>query len=168
MNLIQIQSKSKIALFALAAIFGVLIIFVIFSALNKSSDKKSSPPSNYTQETPIESNNIAYPTPPPQEQKSTIDEKRQKILQKQISNNEGDITLEQNQNYNIKYITSPNVFFVTIYNEPLNIYKQEAARWFLNQGLEDKDLCYLNVRFRPATKELAKNNPGFSSLPDGC
>jgi len=169
MNLTSLNTKSKIIA---AGAVGFLIIVVLLLAIGARDPQKPPIDQTTTQNTSptpaIKSNFIVPPTTLPANQQPSINQKKQAILSKAISNNSGDVMLIQNSNYNIKYVTSADIFFVTLYNEPLQDFKNSATKWFLDQGLTQNDLCLLNVRFRLATNGLAKNNPNFSSLPTGC
>lgn len=166
MNLTSINSKSK---FIVVGTVLLVIILAILAGISLNKVEPQKQPTLSTLPTPtIQSNFIVPPTTPPADKQQNIDQKKQIILADAISNNNGDIMLLQNQNFYIKYVTSADIFFVTLYQEPLQDFKNSATKWFLDQNLTQNDLCLLNVRFRLATNGLAKNNPDFSSLPTGC
>lgn len=163
MNLTDVSAKSKTIAFILGGvIIAVVILILVFGSKGGPKDRTVFPSPS------AQSDFIVPPTNPPEELAPTVEQKRQQLLSNQISENNGDITIYENDNYNIKYITAPNVFFVTIYTEPPELYKEEATNWFIPQNLTPQDLCLLNVRFRLATHDLARNNQDFSSLPAGC
>jgi|SRR3989344_4618697 len=144
------------------AILFVLIIIVLIYSIFSSSNK----PSTEFQGEPVKTKTI----PPredvqklPQETKSI----RGKIIESQIDEIGGDIILYKDDSMDIKYIPTPDIFFVSIHKEPVNEAKIKAQGWFLNFGLEQTELCTLPVRFL-LDFELKKTNPNFNPLPSGC
>jgi hypothetical protein len=170
MNLTSISTKSKLIIIGVA----VLLVFVFALLLiSTRNPQKTTPPTQTPTQTTfptpaLKSNFIVPPTTPPASQQQSIDQKKKAILEKATSNNNGDVMLLESPNFNVKYVTSADVFFVTLYKEPVEDFKNSASKWFLDQDLSQNDLCLLNVRFRLATDELARSNPNFSSLPTGC
>ena len=92
---------------------------------------------------------------------------RQKILEGKEIIKGKDLTLYKDDNYEIEYVPTPDIFFVKILRDPVQIYKNQAQDWFINFGLKQTDLCTFPVRFFLDFK-LKKTNPNFSALPDGC
>ncbi len=53
----------------------------------------------------------------------------------------------ENKNFRITYVPTPDIFVVSIFNQPAQDYKNFAESWFLAQGFSRKDLCGLGVKF---------------------
>lgn len=96
-----------------------------------------------------------------------IKEIRQKIITSQIKNEGGDQVLFEDEAIEIEYVPTTDIFFVKIFKEPVQDYKQQAQNWFIKFGLKQPDLCTLPVRFF-IDFELKKSSPNFDNLPDGC
>lgn len=155
MNLYNNQKKLQI-------IVGACLFFVIAMAIgilfSLNTGKKAAP---------IAPNKIVPPQVTPESLPKEVKDLKSKLIGKTIKNNNGDLLLYQSQNFYIEYITSPQVFFVTILRE-VDKSKIQAQEWFKEQGAKPEDLCNLPVRFVLGSIEARKENLNFSSLPDGC
>lgn len=138
----------------------VVVAFSVFNLTRKKGPSQAQPP--------IAPNIIVPPKVNPETLPAGIKAIRQKIISSQIGENHGDILLYQTDTYQIEYIPTPNVFFVTINADPAPQAKNETQQWFLSFGLEQEDLCNLPVRFILGNLDVRKTNPEFTSLPDGC
>lgn len=153
------ESKKFLPLIILA-----LIIVLIMTIVSIFSGKKTPQPSPI----PKAPNFIAPYSTSSADLPPKIQEIRKKIIESQILNNYGDILLHQTETYKIEYITSPNVFFVTINKDPAEEAKKDAEAWFLKFGLTQEELCNLPVRFVLGNIEVRQTNLNFSSLPNSC
>jgi len=82
--------------------------------------------------------------------------------------NNGDLLLAITSMYKIEYITSPDMFIVTILNTPIETAKSEAEKWFLNKGFTAGDLCNLGLRFTLDYTLIKDYKAGFNNKPTGC
>lgn len=90
---------------------------------------------------------------------------KQQIINSALQNKNGDLLLFETEDFAIEYISTPNVFFVTIRDNPEKS-RDLSQKWFIEKGLGQEDLCDFSVRFRYIRKPGEKAS--FSSLPDGC
>lgn len=154
MNLYQNQKKLQIIVIAGIFFFIAMAIGILFSL-------------NTVKKEPLAPNKIVPPQIAPESLPKEIKDLKTKLITKPIKNNLGDLLIYQSQNFYIEYITSPQVFFVSIIKD-VDKSKILAQDWFKGQGAKQEELCTLPVRFVLSTKEARKENLKFSSLPDGC
>jgi len=162
MKLSEIQPKFKfIALFTSIGILGLVVILIIaFSSFKKPVQPQAKPS--------IAPNNIVPPTKKTEELPKNVQTIKQQIVESATENKGGDLTLQKNEAFIIRYIPAPNVFMVTLLQRPAETYKSQAEDWFKKYGLKQEELCNLPVRFSLGTNKLRKENPNFSSLPKDC
>lgn len=154
MNLYNNQKKLQILVLAFVFFVIAMTIGILFSL---NTGKKE----------PLAPNKIAPPQVAPESLPKEVKDLKSKLVGKTIKNNNGDLLLYQSQNFYIEYITSPQVFFVTILRD-VDKSKIQAQNWFKGQGAKPEDLCNLPVRFVLGSIEARKENLKFSSLPEGC
>lgn len=162
MTLTESGWKLRTLVVAVAALFLVIAIIVIFTLVNRKSKPSLSP------QPLIAPNVIIPPQKKPEDLSSSVQEIRKKIIASQIANVGGDILLYKTAAFKIEYVPTPNIFFVTVNKDPATEAKASAQKWFLDFGLKQEDLCDLPVRFVLGNFEIRKTNPTFTSLPDGC
>src|SRR3989344_5076229 len=157
-NLTQFREKFPILLIPVLVI---TIIFVVLLFGYRSQNKKQEPVNNNSiKVVPQKSEIEKLPT--------DIKEIRRKIIESKIEEKDGVIFLFQSDSIVIRYVTTPDIFLVTVFKEPVADFKREAQNWFKAHGLKQENLCTLPVRFFLANLELKKANPDFSNFPDGC
>lgn len=96
---------------------------------------------------------------------------KEELIQPQniLENNNGDLLLVKTNDYLIQYITSPDIFIVTLLKEPVEENRKIAEKWFLDKGFSQENLCNLGLHFilhSSLTQEYKAK--GFSSRPSGC
>jgi hypothetical protein len=72
---------------------------------------------------------------------------KSKVTSSPLRENGGDRTLEENKEFSITYVPKADMFFVFIYKEPAQQYKNFAQSWFISKGFNKKDLCALGIKF---------------------
>lgn len=113
-------------------------------------------------------NQIAIPTKSPEELPPNVQAIRKQLYANPLENHNGDLLLAKSAAWVIEYIPTPELFLVTIVQDPADTAKNQAVRWFLNAGLLQEDLCDLPVRFLLGNEQLRRTNINFTSLPNGC
>lgn len=155
MTLTQNKKIFQVIIGVVALIIVVILISIIFAlSSSKKADQKT----------------ISYAIVPPQKDvvlSTNIQELKKNLIASPIKNDNDDLLLYKDTNFYIEYITSPDVFFVKITSNTKSS-KQDAQKWFTSKGFKQEDLCLISVRFMLTTTDLRKENPNFSSLPDGC
>lgn len=162
MNLTETKWKFQTLIVLVTAFLFVIAIVVVFTMVNRKRQITPSPQPS------IAPNVIIPPETKSENLPSDVQETRKKIIATQIENRQGDILLYKAGSFIIEYVPTPDIFFVTINNDPVTEAKQQAQKWFLDFGLAQSDLCDLPVRFVLGNFEIRKTNPTFTSLPDGC
>lgn len=163
MNLTKSKKPLLILLIASTFLIGALLILILYSYKNRQRLEPQPTPVP-----PIAENIIVPPTVNPETLPQDVKAIRQKIIASAVKDNRGDLLLYQTSSFKIEFIKTPNVFFVTIANDPAESAKREAEAWFISFGLKQQDLCDLPVRFVLGNFEIRRTNPSFTSLPDGC
>ncbi len=79
----------------------------------------------------------------------------------------GDLVLETNADFEIKYLIFNEQFVVTVKEEPFGPNKQQAQAWFLDKGFTAENLCPLKLTFA-ASREVAPDFSQKDALPTGC
>lgn len=79
----------------------------------------------------------------------------------------GDLALESNADFEIKYLIYNDQFIVTVKNEPFDNFKSTAQQWFLDKGFDAEDLCLLNITFT-ASREVKPDFSQEDAIPTGC
>lgn len=79
----------------------------------------------------------------------------------------GDLVLETNADFQIKYLIFNDQFIVTIKEEPFGQNKQQAQEWFLDKGFVAEDLCLLKITFA-ASREVKPDFSQEDALPTSC
>ncbi len=168
MNLSEFRNNRKLIFIIL--IPTILILSLVSISFFKKTPTPGAQPKNSSIPLPStgQLNKVIPPQVSPQALPQNIKQIRQKIIDSQIKNDNGDIILLQDPAYEIKYLPSPDIFFVTIFQSPAQNAKTQAQNWFLTFGLKQKDLCDLPVRFLVRDLKIRQQNPNFSSSPDGC
>jgi len=171
MNLTQL--REKLPVFAIPTVILVLLLTVAIVLALKTRGPgvvpaPTPPVSRFGPTATVAPNKITPPKIKPQQLPANVQQIREKIIASQIANRGGVVVLFQSDSFIIRYIPTPDMFFVTIFKEPVATLKKQAQDWFLNFGLKQSDLCDLPVRFVLSSRELRARNPGFTSLPDGC
>lgn len=93
---------------------------------------------------------------------------RQRLLN--LLGNESGILL-RTPLYIIEYVKTADEFFVEILTTDFNPAKEEATKWFQDQGLSKKGVCNLPVVFylnRDSSNQLRGRGVVFNTLPEGC
>ncbi len=156
MTLTKNRKIFQIAIGTVVLIVLVILISIIFALRSSKKDETSK----------IAPNKIVPPQtsqPITQSVQSLID----KLIASPLKNTNGDLLLYESNNFYIEYITSAKVFFVKIKRDP-DKSKRESQKWFISKGFKQEDLCTISVRYILTNLDLRKENPTFSSLPDGC
>lgn len=168
MQLSDFANSRKLILGAIGTVIVVILIVIVFSLLSKQKSapttktESSVPETNSTQ-----INKVPAPIVSPESIPASVKDIKTEIIKNPIKDDNGDLILEENTNYQIKYVPPADVFFVYISQSP-NESKNSAETWFKNFGLEQNDLCQLSIRFLLKDLSLRQQNPGFTSLPTGC
>ncbi len=79
--------------------------------------------------------------------------------------------IHQSPNIRVEYILSLDQFNVEIVNTNIANAKKEGNAWFLEQGLSQKGLCDLPLRFylnNAVFEQMPDIQDTFNPLPDGC
>lgn len=121
----------KKILFITTAIIVVVLILIIF--IFSMGEKGGVTPPRLESPTPIPVK-VSIPTPTTSAENLVVD--KNALLQKLPI---------QTDTYNIQYIASTDTFVVTIKESPLEINKQQANKFFYENGV--KDLSKLNIAY---------------------
>ena len=79
--------------------------------------------------------------------------------------------LQNNENYLIEYLKTPDYFMVEIKKREIEAIKQEVLNWFISQGLDTEGFCNLPVVFYLSTElneQLRNEGVEFNPIPVGC
>lgn len=93
---------------------------------------------------------------------------RNKVIS-QLGNKSGVII--STDSYIIKYVKTPNIFQVEILTNDYLTVKQQAAKWFEDQGFSDDGICKLPIQFFLSAEvkdNLQDSVENFNYLPEGC
>lgn len=140
-----------------SALIILVLFFSIFTVLKQNEEESSQQ---------IAPNKIVPPQKNVELREDTLTLKNKLILSP-IERKGGDLLIYKSEDYYIEYITTPDVFFVKIDRNALQS-KLAAQNWFIDQGFKQEDLCTISVRFVLTNLEVRKEDPNFTSLPDGC
>lgn len=167
MDLTQIKHRLPI----IAPVVVIIVLIILIAFVYAFFNPREKPPTPTSQPTPTPTA-APYKLLPekvePEKLPVDVQTTREKIIASQIENRRGDLILYKPGPYEITYIPTPKIFFVTLFQNPVEVYKKQAQNWFLNFGLKQTDLCDLPVRFVFGSRELKNANPNFVQLPDGC
>lgn len=93
---------------------------------------------------------------------------KQKLISS-LGNTSGNIFT--NNNVQIDYVGSPDLFQAEILTTNITLAKQEAVNFMLAQGFLQTDICSLPLSFylnSQVSSQLKNSNTIFNPLPEGC
>lgn len=180
------MKKVLFILTAGVAVLFIIVLFFVFSALQKQPAPKNNQIAVPTKIPSSNSQDSAGQTRPP----VIYDTKKTNELVEAVKNKKG---LSQNgiaakeklilllkntsgsvyksQQVRIDYVKSPDIFQVEILSTDVTLAKQEAVNWMVSQGFTKDDVCKLPLSFylSPETSASLQNTKTiFNPLPDGC
>jgi hypothetical protein len=107
-------------------------------------------------------------SPPPLSYEDSL--AKNTLLQTNLKGNNSGVAYE-NENIRIEYISSVDHFIVEVKTIDIAKAKSEANVWFINQGLSQKGLCDLPIRFMPSfdvSQMMGESGMIFNPLPNSC
>lgn len=168
-----------------AAVLFIIVLFFVFSALQKQPAPKNNQITVPTKIPGSKQNSTGQTRPP-----VIYDTKKTNELVEAVKNKKGlsqngiaakeKLILSLNSTsgsvysslqVRIDYIKSPDIFQVEILSNNIAQAKQEAVNWMISQGFTKDDVCRLPLSFflsTAASLSLQSSNTIFNPLPDGC
>lgn len=80
---------------------------------------------------------------------------------------DGDLVLEKNSKFEIRYLLKDDQFIVNIIETPFEDNKLDAESWFKDKGFTSKDLCLLELTFS-ASRHIKPDFNQVDAIPSGC
>lgn len=100
---------------------------------------------------------------------SQVNLSARRALIQSLGNKSG--VLQNNENYMIEYLKTPDYFMAEIKKREIEAIKQEVLNWFISQGLSTEGFCNLPVVFylsSAVNDQLRSEGVEFNPIPVGC